>query len=677
MDTGLASRENQGWSSGTQHAAAVGEGKATSDQARRREADEIARQMNRGLGALRGVGDLQQSREAFEKAARLAASAGLAQQLGTAAVGLGGFWVHEVRDPVLQALVDDWRTAALEGIDASSMLAVRLRARIAAERDYETGEQDKVLSALDDARGCGDRLVLAEALHLAQHCLLGPGHVDVRLSLCRELLTAAGAESDSFEERRGLLWRTTNLYLAGDVHADRALNALRAALDAQPHLAMSYVLSAMDVMCAIREGSLERAVMLAEESAELGRKAGDLDVLGWYGAHVTTIRYYQGRAAELIPLLRDLVASPEMSEPNDAFLGALATAASMAGDTWSAASALRRLRRPSLDGLQHNSIWLVTMYGAALAARHLDDVEAAAEVYELLLPYAHLPSMASFAVTCFGSTHYPLGVAAASVGKLDVATDHYRHALAANEAIGHRPAHVLAAAALAETLDASGEVEEARHHWSRARTEAAALGMEGWLSHWDSNGTPTGPLAGLGRSGVDCGPASCARSGAGWQVRAQGRQVSVPDSIGMTYLATLVRNPGVEIPALTLTQGQPASTSSDAASKQLLLDGQARDAYRHRLTVLEEQIEDAEARGDADGAELARTELDWILRELGRTTGIAGRTRAFTGDAERARSSVQKAIRRALDRIIEADPVVGDHFAASVSTGVRCSYRPA
>lgn len=109
---------------------------------------------------------------------------------------------------------------------------------------------------------------------------------------------------------------------------------------------------------------------------------------------------------------------------------------------------------------------------------------------------------------------------------------------------------------------------------------------------------------------------------------------------------------------------------------QVLLDDHARDEYRQRITALKETIEDADLRGDADGAELARSELDWLLRELAGATGLAGRSRAFPVDAERARSSVQKAIRRALARIHQADPAVGDHFTATVSTGVRCCYRP-
>jgi hypothetical protein len=38
--------------------------------------------------------------------------------------------------------------------------------------------------------------------------------------------------------------------------------------------------------------------------------------------------------------------------------------------------------------------------------------------------------------------------------------------------------------------------------------------------------------------------------------------------------------------------------------------------------------------------------------------------------------AVGKAIRRALARVTEGDPVIGDHLAQAVRTGVRCSYWP-
>jgi hypothetical protein len=67
-------------------------------------------------------------------------------------------------------------------------------------------------------------------------------------------------------------------------------------------------------------------------------------------------------------------------------------------------------------------------------------------------------------------------------------------------------------------------------------------------------------------------------------------------------------------------------------------------------------------------------ERDWLLAELSAGTGLGGTARTFSDSGERARTAVGKAIRRATDRIHEADEIVGDHLRRSVNTGTRCAY---
>lgn len=85
------------------------------------------------------------ARSLFDQAARLAEAQGDAQALGEAALGAGGFWLYEQRSPVAQALVSGWRRSALAGVDPASLIAVRLRVREAAERDYESGGRRRYL----------------------------------------------------------------------------------------------------------------------------------------------------------------------------------------------------------------------------------------------------------------------------------------------------------------------------------------------------------------------------------------------------------------------------------------------------------------------------------------------------------------------------------------------------
>jgi hypothetical protein len=171
----------------------------------RRAQSELPALLGTAWQALRGQGDLARARSLFDQAARLAEAQGDAHALGEAALGAGGLWLDEQPSPVAQALVSGWRRAALAEVDPASQLAVRLRVREAAERDYESGGTKAVLAALPEARRCGDRAALAEALHLAQSCLLGPKFTKLRSTLGDELLAVAAAADDPFEACRGLM----------------------------------------------------------------------------------------------------------------------------------------------------------------------------------------------------------------------------------------------------------------------------------------------------------------------------------------------------------------------------------------------------------------------------------------------------------------------------------------
>jgi hypothetical protein len=54
----------------------------------------------------------------------------------------------------------------------------------------------------------------------------------------------------------GLLWQTVDAYSEGDPHAGRLLGELCGQLGQRAHLAIGFVVSAMDVMLAIRAGRL-------------------------------------------------------------------------------------------------------------------------------------------------------------------------------------------------------------------------------------------------------------------------------------------------------------------------------------------------------------------------------------------------------------------------------------
>jgi hypothetical protein len=141
----------------------------------------------------------------------------------------------------------------------------------------------------------------------------------------------------------------------------------------------------------------------------------------------------------------------------------------------------------------------------------------------------------------------------------------------------------------------------------------------------------------------------------------------------MAYLAELVAHPAQPISALTLAGGGGAP----GETRHEIIDRQARDAYVERARELAEDLAEAEADNDLGRTDRLRIELDAVVAQIEEATGLGGRPRAFTNEQERARTAVRKAIKRAIDEIRGANPVVGEILGAAVVTGSVCMYTPA
>jgi hypothetical protein len=647
---------------------------AASGEATAREPDPVASlhgelraALAAGDKALSTDGDLLASRQSFERAYQLAEQAAAADGMARAALGLAGLWVSERRTVTGAVMLEARLQHVLPMLDERSVLALRIRARLAAEADYRRGEHSAILAVLDEARAAADPVALAEALSLAHHCLLGPADLALRRDLAVELVKTSFLTKRRSDRLMGLMWQTVDAYCAGDPHAGRLLGELRDELSSTDHAAVGFVASAFDVMLAIRAGRLDEAESLVGICAKNGATAGDIDAEWWPGGQLVTIRWYQGRLAELVPMLADRVYSQALSEVDNSTVAALAVAAAVNDDRLTAASCLASLCGSDLADLPQSSSWLVTMNGVVEAAHLLANADVAARAYDLLLPHAELPMIGGLGVTCFGSTHQALGVASLTVGDVDRAIEHLSAAVQHNLALGHWPAVVSCRwrlAAARHLRGGPGDAQAAEQDLDAGAIEAGALGL-----------ARPGSRAAVG-DGAEF--AHCARVGRRWQLTLLDHSVLVPDSIGMLHLAVLIANPRREIPASDLVAGLASIRGgANGGAGQAALDPQAVRTYRSRLKQLDAELADLEAAHSADQAASQRVERDWVIAQLASATGLGGRPRFFPDEGERARVAVGKAIRRALDRIAEADPAIGDHLRQRVHTGKRCSYWPA
>jgi hypothetical protein len=166
---------------------------------------------------------------------------------------------------------------------------------------------------------------------------------------------------------------------------------------------------------------------------------------------------------------------------------------------------------------------------------------------------------------------------------------------------------------------------------------------------------------------------SVRREGELWRVSFAGDSLLIRNSKGLEMLARLVENPEVDVHVLDLSGSSDARGQSDTGPQ---LDEKARRSYESRLRELDEELEEAAEFGDTARAEAARTEIEFISRELGRAFGLGGRARRSGDAAERARVNVRRRLVDAIERISKERPDAGRYLKNTIKTGTYCRYSP-
>jgi hypothetical protein len=176
--------------------------------------------------------------------------------------------------------------------------------------------------------------------------------------------------------------------------------------------------------------------------------------------------------------------------------------------------------------------------------------------------------------------------------------------------------------------------------------------------------------------------------------------------LGLEYIALLLENPGKPIRALelqTLAGGQSkrfsalphaglsvednAGQTSDAQQggssgksdfvAQELLDDQARRELRERLLELERDMAYRDEIGDIPTFDKLQKEYSTIEAHLERTRDVRGRPRIFSGQNEKARTSITHALSRAYKDIQDQAPKIAAHLKSSIVRGSTFLYRDA
>jgi len=158
------------------------------------------------------------------------------------------------------------------------------------------------------------------------------------------------------------------------------------------------------------------------------------------------------------------------------------------------------------------------------------------------------------------------------------------------------------------------------------------------------------------------------KEGEYWTIVYGGRVCRLRDTRGLQYLAQLLRQPGKKIAAQALvstTPTPPAMRRPPKATPRVAV-------CRKRLRDLHAELKHAQIAGDGMRAQLLRHEIDLVQR-LRRNAAVRERVGS---DVERARLTVTKGLKSALERIHAAHPVLASHLTVTLRRGYFCSYTP-
>ena len=549
------------------------------------------------------------------------------------------------------------------GRAADDRTRARLLARLARELlgDASAGRRRRELcdEALALARRAGDQRVLAEVLDARLHALWDPASTEDRLAAGSQIMELARAADDQAGERRGLFWRFTALMELGRVaEAESALALFEQQAEAAGDAEAAVMARARHAMLAILRGRYDEAGRLAGEVLQEARRVRlpDADRLGGTLLSIISKDRRGGAAmtAEVDTMLR--IARQYPGHFHDA---TAAYILAWAGRGTEAGVELERALPRVLAG--SGPRWLGAMAGLAYVAAATGDTSAAARIYDALLPYrGQLVVFGGASVIMEPVCHY-LGLLAMTLGRPGQAATYLAEAISLEEATGALPYLAYSLDALARALDgrgAAGDAGAAVHARSRARSIAERLGMTVLLERM----APPADEWRLTRDGDD------------WLLDAGGEHARLRDGRGLHYLRVLLAAPGRDIAALELAAGGGGLVASRDGP---VLDQTARRAYRRRLTELGAELDRADRAGDPARARRAEAERQALLDEFRRASGLAGRPRGTSHEAERARVSVTRTLRATLARIAERAPLAAAHLQASIRTGRRCRYEPA
>jgi DNA-binding SARP family transcriptional activator len=456
--------------------------------------DEAVRWYSTGLGALGDdeadatraqvlsrLGDAQRQtadltyRDTLLEAARLALEVGDVESLVFAALA-NSRQIQSTTGTIDQERVDVLEAAIDRVGTADTAERAMLLAHLAVDRSYD-GEPERrrplVEEALAIARRVGDPATLFDVL-LRRVGIWMPEDVGERLAESAEALAIAESLDDPVARFWALFYRSIVAAEAGDralLDECRARFPEEARATGQPML--QWVTTYAQGWQRILEGDLEGAEFQANKALELGAATGQPDAMSIYGGQLVDLRWHQGRDAELVELIEQMV---ESTPDIDSFRSALARIYADVGRTEDARALLVA---EAAAGFAHpfDPLAATTIVMWAEVAIQTGDAGSAEVLLGRLATFAD--QVVCNGVNIFGSLDHYRGALWAVLGRFDEAERLLLRGCAVHEGLGapffEARSH-LELARMLRSRGAPGDVDEAVRRAGLARDIAREHG---------------------------------------------------------------------------------------------------------------------------------------------------------------------------------------------------------
>jgi DNA-binding winged helix-turn-helix (wHTH) protein/tetratricopeptide (TPR) repeat protein len=420
--------------------------------------------------ALARSGETEAARDRFREAFDLARRLQDWDSFGRAALGVA--LGEETGAPIPE------RVAALE--EALEHVTERsLRARLLARLSYalwlgEPRERARALAyeAIECARATNDPETRYRVLNRAHWIFVGPGRLDARLAISKELTRLAERIGDRAlvaSSRVAPIWEAL---AAGEPHVfEREVAALQRDAETLPEPGVQWWAGVMRTAELFLHGQLDRAEQEAARALEAGRGSGGFLHEGTYMVQIDNLRVLQGRILDGEPLVRRAAEVAPEGAPIRHFL---LFWQALRGNPGPAREELRLLAARDFSEIPDDLNW----YNSAQLMVYICEVlgpPVAAEagaLYRLLLPVADECLVTTPGWLYMGSVQRYLGILAAICGEWDTSESHFEAGLERDRRMSST-SHCVA-----EGLAQYGRMLAARgdDHAARARlTDALAL----------------------------------------------------------------------------------------------------------------------------------------------------------------------------------------------------------